>query len=169
MKSGKWLLILFAVIMAGAALLIADVRKEETYASLGKIREDIAFYNAEILKEVAFDDYTVFFVAEEPEQPEEIHDVFYFRIFQMKKNGEFVQREHSVSVPEGSVICYEWKEFFGDAYRIRFFVHGAEIEPLGAEDGQWMNAETGEHGKWHFSYEILKQDDSGVMVSVQNQ
>ena len=169
MKSWKWLLVLFAVIMAGAALLIADIRKEETYASLEEIREDIAFYNAEILKEVAFDNYIVFFVAEEQEQPEETHDFFYFRVFKMKKNGEFLQTEHSVSGPEGSVICYEWKEFFGDAYLVRFSVHDAEAEPLGAEDGQWTNAETGDRGKWHFSYEILKKDDSGAMVSVKNQ
>lgn len=168
MKSWKWLLILFAVIMAGAALLIADIRKEETYASLEEIREDIRFYSAEILKEVVFDDYMVFFIAEEPELPEETHDFFYFRVFQMKKNGEFLQTEHSASVPEGSVLRSEWKELFGDAYLIRLSVHDAAVEPLGVDDGWWRYAEEGDCGAWHFSYEILKLDRSGELVPVED-
>ena len=142
----------------------------ETYASLAEVREDIAFYDAEILKEVAFDDYIVFFVAEEQEQSEDLDmdasDFFGFRLFQMKKNGEFLQKEHSVLVPEGSVFSHEWKELFGDTYRIQYSVHEADTEPFGAINGKWIYAETGDHGKWHFSYEILKQDDAGAMVPV---
>lgn len=173
MKNWKWLLILFAVIVAGMVLLIADIRKGETYASLEEIRGDITFYPAEILKEVTFDDYMVFFIAEEQERSEELgggtEDAFCFRIFEIKKNGKFHQTEHSAFAPEGSVIWEEWKELFGDAYLVRFSVHDAATEPLGVKKGWWTYAEEGDHGKWHYSYEILKQNDSGAMVAVKNQ
>ena len=145
----------------------------ETYTSLAEIRADIAFYDAEILKEVVFDDYIVFFVAEEQEQSEDMDmdtsDFFGFRLFQMKKNGEFLQKEHSVLVPESSVISHEWKELFGDAYQIQYSVHEADTEPFGAINGKWTYVETEDYGKWHFSYEILKQDDAGAMVPVEVQ
>ena len=140
----------------------------ETYHSLEDVREDIVFYNSEILKVVAFDDYIVFLVGEEQEQAEEAEDFFYIRVFQMKKNGDFLQTEHSASVPEGAALCYEWKEFLGDAYLIRFSVHDAKDELLEVGDGKWRYAESGDHGKWHYSYEILKRNDYGAMVPVEN-
>lgn len=132
----------------------------ETYASLEDVRSDIIFYDAEILKEVSFDDYTVFFVGEEH---------FGFRLFRMKKDGEYLEKEHSPMGPEGSVISYEWNELFGDAYRIQFSVHDADAELLGMEDGKWIYVETEKHGNWRFSYEILKQNVSGVYVPVEIQ
>ena len=132
----------------------------ETYASLEEVREDIVFYDTEILKEVTFDDYTVFFVRKE---------YFGFRLFQLKKDGEYVEKEYSTMAPEGSVMSYEWNELFGDAYRIQFSVHDADANPLGMEDGKWTCVETGKHGKWHFSYEVLKQNDSGAYVPVEVQ
>lgn len=161
MKKWQWLMILLAVIAVVVALLISDARKDDTYGSLEEIRNDISFCHAETMKEVAFDDYTVFFVAE--------NDNFYYRVFKMKNNGEFLQMEHSPMVGEGSAVSIQWKEFFGDRYFIQFSAHDADVEPYGMKDGMWTYVEEGDYGRWHFSYEILKQNAYGDMVPVEHQ
>lgn len=177
MKNWKWALITVGIFVlvfaAGAVLLIMDMRSDLKYASLEEIQEDIALYHAEILDEVCFEDYVVFFIAE-PDGPQppgieaQGEDVgFYFRLFEKKRDGTFFQRHHSFMVPKGSVGTVEWSTFWNKSYLVRFSVHEEGTEPLGAEDGNWKYACEGDKNEWHFSYEILTKEEAGDYVPVE--
>ncbi|MBO5329619.1 MAG: hypothetical protein J6A71_03760 [Anaerotignum sp.] len=164
MKGWKWLIIIIAVIVVGLAILIADARRGEIYASLDEVREDIAFYHAEIMGEVTFDDHIMFFVVEERERP-----YFYGRVLKETKDGEFQQIFHSAMISEGMTLEQEWKELWNKTYRLRFGAHEEGAEPFGFSEDDWKYAHEGEGAGWHFSYEILKKDGFGDFAPVEIQ